>query len=88
MNKDFIEDRNEAFASGDEEKIKAYCKKYHIDIPKDKETFLAGIHKTICNLFLNPDTTITLKQFNKSFDWLVDHGYNPSITKGEGNNEV
>ena len=27
---DFLKDRNEAFASGDEEKIKAYCKKYKI----------------------------------------------------------
>ena len=35
--KTFIEDRNEAFASGDIDKIKAYCRKYKIEIPEDEE---------------------------------------------------
>ena len=78
--KTFIEDRNEAFASGDIDKIKAYCRKYKIEIPEDEEIFLAGAHKSVCNLYLLDDSPVTLEQFNKSFDWLKEHGYSPSIT--------
>ena len=80
---EFLKDRKEAFSSGDEKKIRAYCKKYHIQIPKDHEIFWAGVHKTICNLFLNEDSPITMKQYNQSFDWLVEHGYTPNIGKEE-----
>lgn len=78
--KTFIEDRNEAFSSGDIDKIRAYCKKYNIDIPEDEKIFLAGVHKSICNLYIIENSPITLDQFQKSFDWLNDHGYSPSIT--------
>lgn len=78
--KTFIEDRNEAFSSGDIDKIRAYCKKYNIDIPEDEEIFLAGVHKSICNLYIVENSPITLDQFQKSFDWLNDHGFSPSIT--------
>lgn len=78
--KTFIEDRNEVFASGDIDKIKAYCRKYKIEIPEDEEVFLAGVHKSVCNLYLLDDSPVTLEQFNKSFDWLNEHGYSPSIT--------
>ena len=77
---DFIKDRDEAFASMDEEKIKAYCKKYDIEIPEDETTFWAGVHKTVCNMFLNVDTVISVEQYNKSYSWLAEHGYNPSIS--------
>ena len=77
--KTFIQDRNHAFASGDITKIKEYCKKYEITIPEDEEIFLAGVHKTICNLFLYEDSEITPGQYNKSYDWLIEHGYSPSI---------
>lgn len=78
--KTFIEDRNEAFSSGDIDKIRAYCKKYNIDIPEDEEIFLAGVHKSICNLYIVENSPITLDQFQKSLDWLNDHGFSPSIT--------
>lgn len=80
MSETFIKDRNEAFASGNETKIKEYCKKYNIDIPEDEKTFWAGAHKTICNLYLVENSPISIEQFNKSFDWLEDNGYSPSIT--------
>ena len=32
---EFIKDRDEAFASGDIAKVREYCKKYEIEIPKD-----------------------------------------------------
>ena len=76
---EFLKDRDEAFASMDENKIRAYCKKYHIDIPENEELFWAGVHKAVCSLFLNVNTKITIQQYNKSFDWLVQHGYRPEI---------
>lgn len=80
---EFKKDRDEALASGDPDKMKAYCKKYDIDIPEDENVFLAGMHKAICNLFLSEDSPISIKQYNESFDWLTDHGYNPHISGGE-----
>lgn len=78
---DFINERNTAFASMNKEKIIAYCKKYNIAVPEKEDLFWAGVHKAICNLYLDPENDITIKQFNKSFDWLVEHGYRPDIEK-------
>lgn len=80
---DFIKDRNEAFVSMDKEKILAYCKKYDITMPEDEDIFWAGVHKIVCNLFLIEDSPIPIEQYNKSYDWLKEHGYSPSITGGE-----
>lgn len=80
---DFVKERNEAFTSMDKDKIMAYCEKYHIGIPEDEEVFWAGVHKTVCNLFLLVDTPISIDQYNKSYEWLVEHGYTPSVTGGE-----
>lgn len=80
---DFIQDRNEAFKSGDIGKIKNYCRKYEITIPEDEDIFLASVHKTVCNLYLVDNSPITLEQFNKSFDWLKAHGYSASISFDE-----
>lgn len=81
--KTFIEDRNEAFASGDENKVREYCEKYGMEIPEDRKTFLAGMHKAICNLYLSADSPISIEQYNKSYDWLIENGYSPSIRGGE-----
>ena len=35
------------------------------------------MHKTICKLCLYEDSTIGMKQFNESFNWLTSHGYVP-----------
>lgn len=80
---EFIKDRDEALASGDPDKMKAYCKKYGIDIPEDENVFLAGMHKAICNMYLIPDTKISLDQYERSYNWLIANGYTPSITGGE-----
>ena len=76
---EFIKERNEAFASMDEEKIIAYCKKYSIAVPEDKEVFWTGVHKAVCNLYLNNSDVISLEQYNKSYEWLAKHGSTPSI---------
>lgn len=75
----FIQDRNEAIASVDKEKILAYCKKYKIKVPEDEEVFWAGVHKAVCNLFLSENSPISSEQFNKSYDWLTERGYTPLI---------
>ena len=83
MPEDFIKDRNEAFASMDKDKILAYCKKYKINIPKDKNTFWAGVHKTVCNLYLLENSPISKEQYDASYDWLKDHGCSPVIDRKE-----
>lgn len=80
---EFIKDRDEAFASGDEEKVKEYCKKYEINIPEDETIFKAGMHKSICNMYLMPDSKISLEQYERSHNWLIANGFTPSITGGE-----
>lgn len=77
---DFIKDRNNAFASMDKEKILAYCKKYDVTIPEDEEVFWAGVHKTVCNLYLLEESPISKEQYDKSYDWLIEHGYSPLIS--------
>lgn len=80
---EFIKDRDEAFASGDIAKVREYCKKYEIEIPKNENVFLAGMHKAICNMYLIPDSKISLDQYERSYNWLIANGYTPSITGGE-----
>lgn len=85
--KDFIRDRNEALTSGDKEKIIAYCKKYNIKIPEDEKLLWTGVHKAICNLYLTAihsgtEDNITEKQFNASYKWLRENGYNPFNSVG------
>lgn len=80
---DFIKDRDEAFTSMDKDKILAYCKKYGVHIPENEEVFWAGVHKTVCNLFLLEDSPISIEQYNKSYDWLIEHGYTPNIVGGD-----
>lgn len=77
---EFIKDRIEAFTSMDKEKILAYCRKYKITLPKDEVTFWAGVHKAVCNLYLLEEDSISKEQYDKSYDWLAEHGYNPSIS--------
>ena len=80
---EFIKDRNEAFASGNEEKVREYCRKYDIEIPTDDEIFKAGMHKSICNMYLMPDSKISLEQYERSYNWLIANGYTPSVMGGE-----
>lgn len=76
---DFLKEREEVFVSMNKERIIEYCNKYEIPIPKKEDLFWAGVHKTICNLFLNTETSITMKQYNESYNWLKERGYSPNI---------
>lgn len=83
MEKEFIKNRDEALASGDIEKVRAYCEKYNIEMPEDEEVFKAGMHKSICDMYLMSNSKISLEQYEKSYNWLMANGYTPSITGGE-----
>lgn len=83
MDKNFIKKRNETMATKDKNKIIAYCEEYGIEIPENEEVFWAGVHKCVCNLFLNNDSNISLESYNESYDWLERHGYNPSVVGGK-----
>ena len=73
--KEFVRDRDGAMASKDEKKILAYSKKYDISVPKDKDLFWAGVHKTVCDLFLSGSPLISIESYTESCDWLKEHGY-------------
>ena len=72
------------YIKGFDEIKKESTKKYDIAIPKDEKTFLAGIHKAICNLYLLENSPITIEQYIKSYDWLAENGYSPSIFNNKG----
>lgn len=71
---DFVKERNEALFSLDEDKIKAYFKKYDIPIPEDEIVFWGGVYKCICNIKESP------KELRyKALGWLIEHGMSPII---------
>ena len=78
-NAEWVKDRNEAFLSMDENKIKDYCRKYKIDIPKNETVFWMGVHKVICNLYLIEDDLVSLDKYQESYKWLAEHGAAPTI---------
>lgn len=51
MNEKFVKERNEAFIdfvrTGDTKKVRRYCKKYGVEIPKNRKVFAAGIYKAV-----------------------------------------
>lgn len=77
--KEFVKERNEALLSLDKNKIIAYMNKYKIQIPKDEKIFWAGVHKSICNLFLFRDNNVTKEQYEKSYNWLKENGFTTKI---------
>jgi len=75
MNNDWIEkaiqERDEAFRSLDEEKIRAYMKKYGLRDWTDSETaFWGGIHMARLEI-----TTFTNEEKVQSVKWLMNHGF-------------
>lgn len=72
--KKFIKERNEALFSLDEKKIRRYCKKYKVTIPRDKEVFWRGIYKAICNVESAPPEVK-----KKAKEWLKKHGSTPKM---------
>lgn len=76
--KDYIRKRDQAILSLDKEKICAFCKECRIHLPDNEEAFWAGVHKIIIHLNAAP-----FEQKLASYEWLVEHGFNPEIRFGD-----
>ena len=72
--KKWVKDRDEAMLSLDKDKIVAFCKKNNVPIPENETVFWAGVHKAILHI-----NSATFEQKQNSFEWLIEHGFSPSI---------
>ena len=69
--KKFVQERNEALLSLDEQKIRAYMRKYGVSFNPESETvWWAGVHKAILGI-----SSATPEQRERSGKWLVEHGF-------------
>lgn len=71
----FVKERDEAILSLDKKKIKKYCKKYGVQMPKNSEVFWAAVHKARIGI-----SSATDEQRKESSIWLVNHGFKPFIS--------
>lgn len=76
--KEMVKERNEAFIdfveTGNLEKVKAYCKKYKIAIPKNERIMTAGIYKAIQECIDIPERVKKLAR-----EKCMDLGFSPTI---------
>lgn len=72
----FAEERNAAFIdfvkTGNSQKVRAYCRKYGVPIPKSHKVFAAGIYKAVqaCNSIPDDVKVIAMQK-------CVALGFNP-----------
>jgi hypothetical protein len=69
---EFIRERNEALASLDEARIRAYARKYNSWVPDHPETFWRAVHKAITAI---PELPLELRRKSKA--WLEARGSQP-----------
>lgn len=72
--KQYAKERNRAFLSLDEGKIRAFCRKWNVPMPENKTAFWCGVHKVICHT-----TAATPEQRLNSMSWLLEHGFSIDI---------
>jgi len=72
---DYCKERDKAFLSLDEKKIRAFCKKWKIEVPGNQLAFWASVHKAICNM-----NAANVKQKAYSAMWLIEHGFKVDIS--------
>jgi hypothetical protein len=81
--KRFVKDRDEAFTdfvlTGNTKKVRAYCKKYGMPIPKNNKVFAAGIYKAVQQC-----TNIPEEVKAKAFMNCLELGFSPLMNLGEG----
>ena len=72
----FVKDRNESFIdfvkTGDTKKVRAYCRKYGVNMPKDRKVFAAGIYKAVQACTGIPEEIKTL-----AMQRCLEIGFNP-----------
>lgn len=72
----FVQERNEALFSLDQNKIKAYMRKYNLqgeNCPDD--VFWAGVYKAICNIKNAPEPIV-----EEARAWLSERGFRTTIS--------
>lgn len=75
--KKYMAERDEVFRSLDWDKIKRFCLKWQIPIPKKDITFKAGVYKTILHMYSSTD-----KEKAEAIEWLTNHGFNLDLQGG------
>lgn len=65
---EMVQDRNEALLSLNEELIRAYCKKWDVDLPKEAQEFWEGVHIARIQVKSFPE-----KVKRVSYAWLQKH---------------
>lgn len=79
----FVKDRDTAFTdfvmTGSTKKVRAYCKKYGMPIPKNNKVFAAGIYKAVQQC-----TNIPEEVKEKAFMKCLELGFSPLMNFGEG----
>lgn len=80
----FVKDRDAALFSFDEERIRAYMRKYGVPIPNNLIVFWGGVCKAICGIVNAPE-----QAKEKARAWLKEHnmkeeiGYEQSYYDGQ-----
>lgn len=67
---EFAQERNAALLSLNRAKIRAYCKKYGVNIPGEGDAFWSAVHKARMGIRGFPESE---KQISR--DWLNEHGF-------------
>lgn len=74
--KQFVKDRDESFIdfvkTGDTKKVRAYCRKYGVNMPNNKKVFAAGIYKAVQQCTSIPEDIKAL-----AFRKCLDLGFSP-----------
>lgn len=66
----WVQERDAAFLSLKAKRICAYCRKYRVPIPEDRDVFWIGVHKTRTAL-----TNLPMSARSKSKNWLAIRGF-------------
>lgn len=82
MNDTYIKDRDEALLSLDEKKIRAFCKKYNVQLSGNPVVFWGSVYKAILAMENCPADT-----HRKAEDWLDSHGLQRGISAVEEREE-
>lgn len=78
-----VRERDSAFIdfveTGNTAKVRKYCRKYGVQMPKDKKVFAAGIYKAVQQC-----TNIPQEIKDKAFTKCLELGFSPMINFGGG----
>jgi hypothetical protein len=79
----FVHERDSAFIdfveTGSTAKVREYCRKYGVQMPKDEKVFAAGIYKAVQQC-----TNIPQEIKEKAFVKCLELGFSPMINFGVG----